>query len=152
MPLFDAEDSLIVRQEDRNARATAGRLDFLFRDSDKDTIARLCSRLVAQARDYFASRCRSHRGANIGAPAFHDLIQETTLNWMYFYVNNRRRVQILDADWEHPQTGRIIQAVVERDFQPASVEAVQLCAHLMGVSQEEYLNWREGDQWLLSIW
>jgi len=152
MSLPDADDSLTVRQEGRNVRATAGRLNFLFRDSDRDTIANLYARLAAQARAYFAPRWASHHATNIGASAFRDLIQEVTLHWMYFFVNNGKPVEISDADWEHPQTRRILQAVVERDLLPASEQAAELCAHLMGVSQEEYLRWRDGDQWLLSIW
>ncbi len=152
MPIFDADDALTVHKEGRNARATAGHPDFLFLESDKDTIAETYRQLVVQARDYFAPRWHSHLGANIDSTAFRDLIQEATLHWMYFYINNRMPVQVPDSDWDHPQTRRIIQAVVERSFHPGSEEAVQLCAHLMGVSQDEYLNWREGDHWFLSIW
>ncbi len=152
MPIFDADEALTVRQEGHNARATTGRLNFLFPNSDRDVIAETYRRQHARTHDYFAPRWVAHHGANIGAPAFLELIQEATLHWMYFYVANRMPVHILHSDWEHPQTRRIIQATVERNFPPGSDEAVQLCAGLMGVSQVEYLNWREDDRWFLSIW
>ena len=152
MPIFDADEAPTVRKEGRNVRATAGRLNFLFPNSDRDAVAETYRRQPARTRDYFGPRWVSHHGANIGAPAFLELIQEASLHWKYFCVVNRMLVRILHSGWEHPQTRRIIQATVERNFPPGSDEAVQLCAHLMGVSQVEYLNGREDDRWFLCIW
>jgi hypothetical protein len=72
------------------------------------------------------------------------------LHWMYFYIINQMPVQITNADWEHPQTRRIIQTVAERRFPAGSHEATALCAHLMGLSRDGYLRWREGDELFLN--
>jgi hypothetical protein len=149
MPVFDTDDGLSIRQEGRNSRATSGRLNFLFVESDRDAVLATYTRFVARARDYFARRWRSFRGPNIDADDFTDLTQEATLHWMYFYIINRMPVQITETDWEHPQTRRIIQAIVERRFSPGSHEAIVLCAHLMGLSRDGYLRWREGDELFL---
>ena len=150
MPVFDTADGLGVRQEGRNARATSGRLNYLFVESDRDAVIATYRRFVARARDYFARRWKSFCGPNVDPDDFSDLTKEATLHWMYFYIINRKPVQITDADWEHPQTRRIIQSVVERRFPPGSHEATVLCAHLMGLSRDGYLKWREGNELFLN--
>jgi hypothetical protein len=150
MHVFDTDDGLIVRQEGRNSRATSDRLNFLFVESDRDTVLATYTRFVAQARDYFARRWQSFRGPNIDAGDFTDLTQEVTLHWMYFYIINRMPVQITETDWEHPQTRRIIQVIVLRRFSPGSNEATALCARLMGLSRDDYLRWREGEELFLN--
>jgi hypothetical protein len=150
MPLFDTDDGLIVRQEGRNSRATSGRLDFLFVASERNTVLSTYTKFVTVARDYFAPRWQSFPGPNLDTDDFHDLTQEATLHWMYFYILNRTPVEITDADWQHPQTRRIIQGVVERRFSPNSPEATALCAHFMGLSSTDYLRWRAGDELFLN--
>lgn len=103
MPLFNTDDGLTVTQEGKNVRATAGPLNYLFVDSDKDNIVSTYRKFVAMARDYFGPRWRSVRGANISAEDFNDLTQEVTLHWMYFYVINRLPVEIANTDWGHGQ-------------------------------------------------
>jgi hypothetical protein len=150
MSLFDTDDGLSVRQEGRNARASVGRRSYLFVESDRDTVIATYLRFVSRARDYFGRRWQSFSGSNIDADDFSDLTQEATLHWMYFYIINRKPVQITDADWEHPQTRQIIQSVVERRFPPGSHEATDLCAHLMGLSRDGYLKWRAGNELFLN--
>jgi hypothetical protein len=146
MPLFDTHDGLTVAQEGRNARATSGHLNYLFVDSDRDTVIAIYTKFVAQARDFFGRRWRSVRGPNIDDAEFSDLTQKATLHWMYFYIVNRLPVWITEADWKHPQTHRIVQEVVERRFPTGSEEATMLCAHLTGLSRDGFLKWKEGDE------
>ena len=150
MPLFDTDDGLTVTQEGRNVRATTGRLNYLFGDSERETVISLYTRFVAQARDQLGRRWRSIDGPNIDAAEFSDLTQEATLHWMYFYVINRLPVNITDADWSHPQTHRIVQAIVERRFASGSEAATALCAQLTGLSRDGFLKWKEGDELFLN--
>jgi len=64
--------------------------------------------------------------------AFHEIIQEITLHWMYFCALNHLPLEIAEADWEHPQTRRIIQSGVKRALQQGSDAETQLCACLLG--------------------
>jgi hypothetical protein len=142
---------LSVRQEGSDARATTGRLDFLFPDSDAHNIGEAYNRLVLMADRKFAQRWKTIPGAIVALDAFHEMVQEITLHWMYFCAVNHLSLQIGDAEWEHPQTKRIIQSAVKRNLQPGSATETQVCAHLMGLSEAEYLQWREADDAFLSI-
>lgn len=48
MPIFDADEALTVRKEGRNVRATTGRLNFLFPNSDRDVVAETYRRQLAR--------------------------------------------------------------------------------------------------------
>lgn len=150
MSLFDTDDGLSVRQEGRNARASVGSRSYLFVESDRDMVIAAYLRFVCEAREYLGRRWHSFNGSNVDAHDFSDLTQEATLHWMYIYIINRKPVQITDADWDHPHTYQIIQSAVERRFPPGSREATDLCAHLMGLSQDGYLNWRAGNELFLN--
>ena len=152
MPRYVTDDGLTVHQEGPNARVTVGRLNFLFRDSDKDGIVKSYTKLVTQARDYLAPRWQSYSGPNIDAQDFQEITREVTLHWMYFYLGNHKPALIKPADWDHSQTRRIIQAGVERRFRRGSEQAIQLCAHLMGISQDGYLTWNEDNDSFLGMW
>ncbi|HLC05427.1 MAG TPA: hypothetical protein VJK02_20515 [Anaerolineales bacterium] len=152
MPRYTTADGLTVHQEGPNARVTAGRLNFLFGDSDRDEITRSYTKLVTQARDYLAPRWQTYSGPNIDAHDFQEITQEVTLHWMYFYLGNHQTARIEPEDWDQPQTRRIIQAAVERRFRSGSEQAIRLCAHLMGISQDEYLQWNEDNDSFLAMW
>ena len=142
---------LSVRQEGSDARATTGRLDFLFPDSESHKIAEAYERLVLVADSHFAQRWNTLPAANVAPDAFHEMVQEITLHWMYFCAVNHRPLEIGDAEWEHPQTWRIIQSAVKRNLQPGSTAKTQVSAHLMGISEAEYLRWREAEETFLSL-
>src|SRR5260221_2150660 len=146
MPLFDTDDGLTVAQEGRNARATSGHLNYLFVDSDRDTVIATYTRFVAQARDFFRRRWRSVCGPNIDDTEFSDLTQKATLHWMYFYTVNRLPVWVTEADWKHPQTHRIVQEIVERRFPTGSYEATILCARLKGLSRDGFLKVKDKEE------
>ena len=151
MVVFHPHHPLSVRQEGSDARATTGRLDFLFPDSEAHNIGEAYNRLVIKADSQFAQRWKTIPGASVAPDAFHEMVQEITLHWMYFCVINHLSLQIGDAEWEHPQTRRIIQSAVKRNLQPGSAMETQLCAHMMGLSEAEYLQWCEADDAFLSI-
>jgi hypothetical protein len=151
MTRFTTDDGLTVSQEGPHARATAGRLDILFPGSDATAIAEAYRTSTAQAQEHFLSRWSTYRGPNIDAASFGAMIQEAALNWMYFYIANRLPLEIADRDWEHPQTRRVIKAVVERSFPTGSDAATDLCAQLMGISRDDYLSWADGEEWLRTI-
>jgi hypothetical protein len=151
MTTLSTDDSLTVSQEGPHARARAGKLDFLFPDSDAAAIAEAYRSTSAQAHALFFPRWNSHQGPNIDAASFGAMIQEAALNWMYFYIANRLPLEVAGRDWEHPQTRRVIKAMVERSFPPGSEAATNLCAQLMGISRDDYLDWAEGEEWLRTI-
>jgi len=146
------QNSLTVRQEGDGVRATTTRLNFLFPRSEAHAILDTYNRLISQAEGHFAPRWRSHPGVNIGPAGFHDIIQEVTLHWMYFRVINHLPIRIDQSDWDHPQTRRIIRAGVKRDPSLGSDADTPLCAHLMGLSRAEYLDWCEADDAFLDMW
>ena len=131
---------------------TAGRLTLLFPDSDGDSIGEAYSRLILEAESHFAPRWNAHPGANIDPGAFHEIIEEITLHWMYVRVINHLPLQIAVSDWDHPQTRRIIQAGVKRTLRQGPEREAQLCARLMGISEAEYLRWCDADNDFLSLW
>lgn len=146
MPLFDTDDGLTVVQEGRNARATAGPLNYLFRDSDRAAVIATYTKYIAQARAFFGRRWRSVSGVNIDDTEFGDLTQQATLHWMYYYIVNGLPVWITESDWEHPQTHRIVRAIVTRRFPVSSEQGIMLCAHLTGLSRDGFLKWQIGDE------
>jgi hypothetical protein len=150
MPLFDTDDGLIVRQEGTCARATSGDLNFLFGNSTPDSIVRTYTQFVAEARDHFGNRWRSFKGPNIDADDFRYLTQKATLRSMYFYIVNRMPIKITEADWDHPFTREIVQNIVESRFPRGSKEAISLCAHLMALSPQDYLNWQQGHEFFIN--
>src|ERR1039457_1914332 len=142
-------DGLQFQQEGDKTRVISGKLNFLF-NSNPEKIIAAYNFFAACARDYFKPRWQSVRGANLNLQEFNEFTKESTLYWMYFYIINRMPVEIKNSDWEHPETRRKIQKTVELRFKRGSVEASQLCAHLMGLSQSEYVNWRKGDELYLN--
>jgi hypothetical protein len=140
-----------VRQEGRNARATTRHLNFLFPDSDAHNIAEAHSRLILEADSRFRPRWKAYSGANLSQVAFHEIVQEITLHWILFHASNHLPLRIDEADWEHPQTRRIVQAGVKRNLPPGSDVETKLCAHLLGLSEAEYLLWRDADDAFLGI-
>jgi hypothetical protein len=130
-----------VRQEGRNARATTSRLNFLFPDSEAQDITDACRRLILEAESHFGPRWRAHTGTGISESAFHEIIQEIALHWMYFRAINHLPQDVDEADWEHPQTRRIIRTGATRNLPPGSDAETRLCADLMGLSEAEYLDW-----------
>jgi hypothetical protein len=143
---------LTVRQEGRDVRATTGRLNFLFPGSSARIIGETYNHLIPKADSHFALRWNAHDGPNIGPGAFYEITEEITLHWMYLHAINQQTLEISNADWEHPQTRRIIQSGVRRNLQGGPEAEAYLCARLMGLSDTEYRNWREADDTFLSIW
>ena len=136
---------LTIRQEGTGVRVTTPRLDFLFPHSEAQNIRAAYDELAAKAQGHLAPRWKGLPAADIAPEAFHEIIQETTLHWMYFCALNDLPLQIGDAEWEHPQTRRIIQAAVQRNIRSASRAETQLCAHLIGLTEAEYVHWRKAD-------
>jgi hypothetical protein len=151
MTALTTDDGLTVSQEGPDARGRAGKLEYLFPGADAAGVIEAYHLIRAQAQEHFLSRWSTYRGANIDAASFGAMIQEAALNWMYFYIANRLPLEIADRDWEHPQTRRVIKAVVERSFPPGSEAATNLCAQLMGISRDDYLSWADGEEWLRTI-
>jgi hypothetical protein len=151
MGISHSHRALGICQEGSDARATTGRLDFLFPDSEAQKIGEAYDRLVLMVDSQFAQRWETIRGASVAPEALHEMVQEITLHWMYFCAVNHLALQIGHAEWEHPQTRRIIRSAVKRNLQPDSTAETQVCAHLMGISEAEYLQWREADEAFLSI-
>lgn len=146
MPIFEINDGLTVLQEGSSTRARSGNLNFLFRDSTPETIIKTYTQFVEEAREIFGKRWNSFKGPNIDKDDFHYLTQKATLRSMYFYIVNRMLVKITEADWNHPAAREIVQEVVERRFPPGTKEATSLCAHLMAISEKEYLGWQKGHE------
>jgi hypothetical protein len=146
MPLFDTNDGLTTHQEGSSTRVKSGNLNFLFRDSTPETIIKTYTHYVAAAREIFGRRWRSFKGPNMNEDDFLYLTQKATLCSMYFYIVNRMPVNITEADWNHPAAREIVQEVVERRFSRGTKEATSLCAHLMALSEKEYLGWQKGHE------
>ena len=146
-----ADDDLSFLQEGRDTRAVAGRLNFLFTGSDRHAIAQMFEVWSARAQARFGPRWNSFTGPNIIADDYRAMIREITLTWMQFFVLNGKPVQIAEAEWRHTQTYRIIESTVERTLAPRSQQATSLCAQLMGISREQYIEWSDGNKWLLGI-
>jgi hypothetical protein len=140
-----------VRQEGNNVRVATGRLDFLFPDSDAQDIGETYFRLALTSEAHFAPRWDSLPAAELAPGAFNEIVQEVTLTWMYFRAANHQTPQIGHAEWEHPQTRRIIQSAVKRNIQHGSPLETQICGLLMGLTEAEYLDWREADDTALAI-
>jgi hypothetical protein len=140
-----------VRQEGHNARVTTSRLNFLFPDSEAPDISSIYGRLILEADGHFGPRWRAHTRTSISEGAFHEVIQEITLHWMYFHAINQLPQGVDEADWEHPQTRRIIQTGVKRNLPPGSDAEMRVCADLMGLSEAEYLIWRDLDDDFLKM-
>ena len=145
-------NELTVHQEGSSVRAIAGRLNFLFLRSSTEVIRTTYTRVEAEAREHFATRCASQHGPDIPDEVLQDILQESTLHWMYFYINNRLAVPVMAAEWDHPQTRHIIQKAVERAVPPESQEASAICARLMGISVDAYREWREDYESFLRMW
>jgi len=140
------DSAMTFTQEGPNVRVIAGRLNFLFTQSEHAVISAAYARHVVQGRAHFAQRL----GGDVLEPALAALVEavarEATLHWMYFYVVNRLAIEITAADWEHPQTRRIICRSVEEKVKPCSAEAAALSARLMGLSVADYQRWRRADE------
>lgn len=149
--LQDAEEDLSFLQEGLDTRARAVKLNFLFPRSDRDAIAQMFEVWSARARARFGPRWSSFTGPNIIADDYQAMIREITLTWMQFFVLNGMPVQIAEAEWRHPRTYQIIESTVERALAPRSQQATVLCAQLMGISRDQYVEWSDGNKWRLSI-
>jgi hypothetical protein len=145
MPLSETNDGLTIHQEG-STRAKSGNLNFLFRDSTPETIIKTYTQFVAAAREIYGARWHSFKGPNIYEDDFLYLTQKATLRSMYFYIVNRMPVNITEVDWDHPAAREIVQEVVERRFSRGTKEATSLCAHLMALSEKEYLGWQKGHE------
>jgi hypothetical protein len=145
-------DELTLRQEGRHVRITTERLNFLFLESEVDVVSATYERFVAQARAHFAARAQSPDEPGVPEELLREILRESTLSWMYFYILNRMPVRITAADWDHPQTRRIIQKVVELTLEPGSVDASVMCARLMGLSADAYREWRADNESFLAMW
>lgn len=144
-------DDLTVHQEGPHVRVKAGRLNFLFPNSDCGAIEATYIGASANAEEHFAPRARSDRGPACPDEVLGEIVRESTLHWMQFYILNHRKVRITAADWDHPLTRRIIQRVVRLAFPPGAAETSEICARLMGVSVDAYKQWSEGDEYLQSM-
>ncbi|HSB89904.1 MAG TPA: hypothetical protein VLD63_07765 [Anaerolineales bacterium] len=148
----DPLPSLQVLREGSGTRITAGRLNFLFPDSEAGEISDAYHRLIVETERRFTPRWKAFAGVSIGEAPFLEIVQEITLHWMYFYALHQLPLEIQEADWDHPQTRRILQGGVRRHL-PGDAEAqARLSAHLMGLSIAEYLKWHEVDDAFLSMW
>jgi hypothetical protein len=143
---------LKVLREGSATRITAGRLNVLFPASDPSEIRDAYHRLLLETERRFTPRWKDFAGVSIADAAFFEIVQEITLHWMYFYVLHQLPLQIHEADWDHPQTRRILQAGVRRSLPGDAGTQARLSAHLMGLSVAEFLSWREADDAFLSMW
>jgi len=138
-------DGLTFTQEGRNVRATDGKFVYRLPEADCAATQAAYEKWLAQARAHFEPRWRAVHGHSLDAVEFAALARQATLHWMYYYLVNRLPVQITADDWRHPQTDRIIQALVETKYGAHSEATITLCAQLMGYSRSEYLDWKAGD-------
>jgi hypothetical protein len=151
MMIYHQHFHLTVRQEGNNVRVSTRRLDFLFPNSEAKDIGETYNRLALESEGHFTMRWESLPGTDVDPSAFDEIVQEVTLNWMYIHATNLQSLQIGEAEWQHPQTRRIIQSAVKRNIQAGSHNEAQLCALLTGLSEAEYLNWHEADNTYLDI-
>jgi hypothetical protein len=144
-------DEVLVRQEGPHVRVTVGRLNFLFKESVSEVIRETYLRASADVRRHFVARCGPDRKPDVPADALREIVDETTLHWMYCSIGFRRPVRITTWELDHPQTRQIIQGVIERTVPPASTEASAICAMLMGISVDAYGKWRADNESFLRM-
>jgi hypothetical protein len=144
-------DELLLCQEGPHVRVKIGRLNFLFRESESDVIRDTYLRASADVQKHFAARSGANREPSLPDEALREIVQETTLYWMYCCVGFRRPVRITPAELDHPETRGIIQKVIERVFQPGGPDASEICARLMGISVDAYREWRIDNESFFSM-
>jgi len=145
------DEGLTFAQEGSSVRAVAEALDILFPKSEKDAILEAYNEWRPRVLAHFAPRWRTHGGANIAESELHAIVREITLYWMGFRVMHREPVQMSEAEWNDPQTRRIIRAAVERRFPRGSEDAIAVCAQLTGLSREAFARWAESDETFLGL-
>ena len=151
MALEEEKGELTFRQEGKSVRAKAGAFDILFPKSERDVIMSAYNEWRSRVQNHFEPRWREHHGANVSEADLKAIIREVTLYWIGFCVMHRTPVQMGAAEWDEPQTRRIIRAAVERHFARGSEEATALCAQLMGLRRDTYLKWAESEETFLGI-
>jgi hypothetical protein len=151
MARHEIDRDLRIQQEGPNVRATAGALDILFPKSEREAVMAAYNEWRGRVLSHFEPRWRDHKGANFDEADFLAIIREITLHWIGFCVMHRMPVQMGAAEWDQPQTRRIIRLAVERRFARGSDEAAALCAQLMGISREAYLKWVETEDTFLGM-
>ena len=130
---------------------TTGRLDFLYPNSDAYGMRKTCGQLALKAASCCAPRWGALPQAALDLNAFQGIVQEPTLHWMYISAIHHPPPQIGDPEWEHPQTRPIVHSAVKRNRLPGSAAETLLCARRMGLSEAEYLRWREADDAFLGM-
>lgn len=148
---IEGDEDLVVSQEGGDARAVAGHVNILFPKSGRDYIVAGFNEWRPKVMAHFEPRFRAHRGANLSESDLRAIVREVTLHWMGYCVMHRAPIRMDLAEWDHPQTRRIIRTAVERAFPRGSDEAAALCAQLMGITREAYLDWAEADESFLGI-
>ena len=145
------DGEVVFRQEGKNVRAVAGQFDVLFPKSQKKEIIAAYEEWRPRVEAHFEPRWRGYDGRNIEEKDLRVIVREITLHWMGFCVMHREPVQMGAAEWDQPQTRRIIRQVVEGAFPRGSDEATALCAQLMGISPDSYLEWADADETFMGL-
>lgn len=136
--------TVTAEEEGPNVRVRAGVRSYLFATIEREKLLSLYERYSGEAKKVFGVRWRSVEGENIAERELEEIVERVTLDALYFYNTSRLPVEISDADWAHPQALRVVQDVVERHHRGSA--AAPLAAHLAGMSLEEYLRWKQGEQ------
>jgi hypothetical protein len=133
-------DGLCFTQDERGVGVSGpDDLRSFFVDTTLEAVIPAYEKAVGEARALFAARAPS-------SPLVDRIAREATFHWLYYYSVNRLPLEVLASDWEHTQTWRIIQQLVEERHPARSPEAIDACARLMGISGPEYLRWSDANE------
>lgn len=132
-------DGVLFTQEGPGVSATGHGQKSFFVETTLDTMVAAYEKAMQDARRLFGSRAPS-------SPLIDPIARESTFHWLYVYAVNRQPLVVVASDWEHPQTWRIIQDIVEHKHRPLSPEAVADCSRFIGISPAEYQHWRASDE------
>lgn len=135
---LSTDDGLLLQQEGNACRAKTSVLDYLFRDTAKESLfsAYLRSRYAVALRmkprwEAVSSRFKMRVGPEA-------LIQELTLHWLYYGVTNGLGASVSDEQLAHPQTRRIIVKHLDGIFGGMDENALLAGAMLFGSSFHDF--------------
>jgi len=143
-------EGLVFSQEGADVRVTSASLNYLFGKSNPKAMFKAYKNLEARTHKHFRPRWQSFTGLNLKTSEFLELLRNIVLNDLYLYAVNGIPVWMVNFlpnwlvrvwNWNHPDTRDIIERFVDNRFSRYSPEATQLCAHLMGLTEEGYLKW-----------
>lgn len=137
-------DGLIITEEGTSTRAHRGRLNFLFCDRTIDAVIREYRESVDLVRSRMSARRELLTPAEMTDEEFGELTQELALHAMYSYVAHQKKVEITDADIDHPQSIHRIWTFFLRKHGKKSPAVSRPASVLSGMSEAEFEQWLVG--------